>query len=332
MPEQDENSGEGAPLKGNLGDDDSASLPKDNNLPYSEPNPAPTPAPVYDLSPTPHSDSDVDPYYDPGQFNDPISGMTYGRRLARFLSMRFTTKYNPSLNLTPTVVRSVNEEAGEEIVDPPSLDKSWEFFEHHVLPRCFDEPQKGEAALTYNLAEPGERDEKTKLYPVWETPLEEMADFGIGVGMYFSMVRYFSIMCLIVGFLSVPNMIYYLSDAYSNGQLGITTPSAGSAICTDTKWQPCPTCEMQTDTAGGRITRGTSPTDGSDIMFILTNQCDVNERFGIMSLVAVFFVTISVFVFIYAQQRMRLKFDEQELTTSDFSILITVSETFLLVK
>ncbi len=309
MPEQDENRGEGEPLKGNAGDDDS--VPQDNT-------------PVYDLSP--QSESDVDPYYDPGQFNDPISGMTYGRRLARFLSMRFTTRYNPSLKLTPTVVRSVNEEAGEEIVEPPSLDRSWEFFEHHVLPRCFDEPQKGEVALKFNLAEPGETDEKTKLYPVWETPLEEMADFGIGVGMYFSMVRYFSLMCLIVGFLSIPNMVYYLSDAYSNGQLGISAAiNAGSAVCTDTKWQPCPSCEMEQDSAGGRITRGTSPNDGSEIMFILTNQCDVNERFGIMSLVAVFFVTVSVFLFIYVQQRMRLKFDEQELTTSDFSILITVS-------
>ena len=97
---------------------------------------------------------------------------------------------------------------------PPSLDKAWAFFEHVTLARYevvasrnLQEKQKSQQQLQkftttqrivrtfvrgdrkFYIADRGERKVRTKLYPVLTTPLKQMADFGLGYGVYFS-VRY----------------------------------------------------------------------------------------------------------------------------------------------
>lgn len=273
------------------------------------------------------------------------SEMTYGRRLARRLTASMGRLYNPSTNIEPTVVVSAasnlsdEEQVGvqnHEVLLPPSLDKAWEFFEHYSLPRCFLGVKRDSVinanpkqVQRYYRAEPGEAEHQTRLYPIWATPLEDMADFGIGVGMYFSMVRYLAVMCFIAGCLSIPNLVFFLSDQYSDGQKGISSfKNAGSAICTRTAYQPCPTCTIDDmkEQGGDRwIIEGSSPIDGSTVMFIKKNQCAINESFGALTLATIFFVTLSMFLFIFNQRRMRFKLDAQEYTTSDYSIHISVS-------
>ena len=53
-----------------------------------------------------------------------------------------------------------------------------------------------------------------KLYPVGKTPIYDMADFGLGVGYYFTTLRFLAIVSMIAGCLSIPNMLYFDSKDY----------------------------------------------------------------------------------------------------------------------
>jgi len=276
------------------------------------------------------------------------SEMTFGRRLAQRLSASscLGKLYDPSKNIEPTIVVSAasNLSLGDEerlgvqdhgILLPPQLDKAWQFFEHYALPRCFVGVKQNSVISAspnqkqrYYRAEPGEAGHQTRLYPIWRTPLEDMADFGIGVGMYFSMIRYLAVMCFIAGCISIPNIIFFQSDQYSDGQKGISSfKNLGSAICTRTAYQPCPSCTVDDmkERGNGWIIEGSSPDPDNDttVMFIKKNQCAINELFGSISLSIVFFVTLSMFIFIFNQRRMRFKLDAQDHTTADYSIHIS---------
>jgi hypothetical protein len=173
--------------------------------------------------------------------------MTFGRRIALWLSSNYKW-YNPHLG--------EEQENGDDAVEPPSLAKAWAFFDHVTLERYVvqeeeeqqQEPQskktedvskkervikifhKGDRRL--NIAEPGERELKTKLYSPLTTPLGQLGDFGLGYGVYFSTVRSFAILSFFAGLLNIPNLMYFGSDEYSGGQPGVSTLLQGSAICT----------------------------------------------------------------------------------------------------
>ena len=105
--------------------------------------------------------------------------MALGRLIARKLS-KTTSWYNPSKNLNPIAkVKNGMILDGTITVPPPSLDEAWEFYEHQVLPRRFTGGDR-------KRAEPGESKEPTKLYSIFDTSLDDMGEFGIGVGMYVS--------------------------------------------------------------------------------------------------------------------------------------------------
>lgn len=95
-------------------------------------------------------------------YRDNVKEMTWGRRLARYLSQY--KWYNPQLN---------NPNA-------PSIDEAWAYFEHVTLARHF---KPDECAVDVNRkAEVGEDEAPTKLYSVLGTPESDLGDFGIGVG------------------------------------------------------------------------------------------------------------------------------------------------------
>jgi hypothetical protein len=239
------------------------------------------------------------------------------------------------------MVIPANEEEGikERIIEPPRLDKGWEYFEHYVLPRCFANREATEKGRTYSRAEPGEDQEKTMLYPVWGTPLQDMGDFGIGVGMYFDMLRYFGLVALIVALISTPALVFYASSEYSpDGKETIGNPvNKASAICTNTYWVPCPNCTKDDFNTWPtslddipRVVNGTAPAPNQDkeVVFMLRNGCELNETFSIVTLAGMFFFCLSTLVFIFLQKRMRMKMDENEQTTSDYSIRIKVGNSF----
>lgn len=95
-------------------------------------------------------------------YQDSVQNMTWGRRLARFLSKYHW--YNPHVH---------NEDA-------PSLDTAWAYFEHVTLARHFKPTD--DAVDVNRKAEAGEDEGETQLYSVFTTPERDLGDFGVGVG------------------------------------------------------------------------------------------------------------------------------------------------------
>ena len=145
------------------------------------------------------------------------------------------------------------------ILEPrPLLKQGWFFFEHVTLPRfVFDRSSTEESSYVFNLkrllccgddkmerAEPGEELCETRLYSPIYTPLDQMGDFGIGIGLYFSTLLFIALMTFIAGLINLPNIAFFRSDEYSSGQSDVLFVLQGSAVCTDQTWVPCPTCNM----------------------------------------------------------------------------------------
>jgi hypothetical protein len=177
---------------------------------------------------------------------DPPEEMTFGRRLAMWLNQNYSGLYGP----IPSP-------------DAPSLEKAWAFYEHVTLQRYVVEKTDVDRSTVDNkqnplssaiiagdrqldAAKPGEQALKTKLYPIFSTPLSQLGDFGLGFGIYFATLRYFALLALLGGLLSVPNIVFFASSEYDAlGQEGVPPLLHGSAICTDRTWVPCPTCSAR---------------------------------------------------------------------------------------
>lgn len=264
-------------------------------------------------------------------FAESKSERTNGRRIANAISNArcFGRAYNPSkAKRTIKIPGNAEEGLEERSIAPPILDKAWEYFEHYTLPRCFANRFDSAPGRKYSRAEPGEHQEKTNLYPVWGTPMGDMADFGIGVGMYFDMVRFFGIVALIAGFMSTPSILFFMNDYSSDDREGIQNSlNVGSAICTNTTWVPCPNCTMDVfdswPTKTDKPPRIANATVGdSGLFFIRKNNCELNSTFSIMNLATIFFFAFATLVFMFLQRKMRARLDEGEQTSSDYSIQV----------
>lgn len=249
---------------------------------------------------------------------------TYGRKIATFLSKY--SLYYPGVNAEPIAVRGTDEESDKpaRYINPPSLKEAWDYFEYQCLPRRFTYIEDQGEGRKYVLASAGE-EEPTKLYPVYDTPIGDMADFGIGVGMYFQSVQFFGYVCLLAGVISIPMMRYYASDTYSPGHDGGSGweafTNSFSAVCTDLQFKPCPNCPKEGD---DNFIEG-HMMEEHGMSFILTNRCELSSAFGYYAFAAIMFVTASVYYFVYLQRKYRIELDESEQTSTDYSIRIMVS-------
>lgn len=267
-------------------------------------------------------EDEVDVEHDNGTrtYNDSPSEMTYGRRLARYLSDTYEW-YNPS----------------KQKENGPSLDEAWEFFEHSKLPRHFLEGthwkqdhksqindsfhQRKNQKDLLQRAEYGERDEKTVLYSLWGTPEKELGDFGLGVGIYFWTIKCLGLIIFIAGLIQVPNMIYFASDEHSDGQQeNVSTYGVlGSAVCTDTKWVACPTCtRSQFNHFPRDFSRFATTSDGKT--FIFRNECTVTLEESLFSWGAFLFVMLSIFAMNFISQYRERYIDSLSQTTTDYSV------------
>ena len=254
---------------------------------------------------------------------DPKERMTLGRRFALFFANNGC--YNPSSKL---------ERDEEKKQQAPSLDKAWEYFEHHVLPRCLVADDKfHRGGGNYTRAEIGQSDKDTMLYPIWKTPIHDMADFGVGVALYFSTLRFLAIITFIAGCINIPLMVYFDSDVYVGSVSGIkrgleTFALRGSAVCVNTSFEVCPTCVKEDwetyPSTNDRLAWGTNGS-GETVAFIKKNGCNVNDLFGILSLVTLVFIVGAVYYWIFSQKKRIDLYDEAEDSSTDYSIEITVS-------
>jgi len=280
---------------------------------------------------------------------------TYGRLLYEALS-RYQWYYPPILSLNTSGFSSSKQhplkkystqteaqqmESTQELLKNvtlfhrPSLKKAWDYFEFVTLPRHVVFPTSRGLSKNLTYAEPGFQNFATKLYSPLKTHMSQMGDFGLGIGLYLSILQKMSLMLLIAAILSAPNYIYFLSSEYSDGQPGIPFLLRGSAICTRMSLVPCPSCdskEFQKFRMSDRLVKGSliqplsnatvSPLD-TKLNFALKNNCDgSNLLTGLTSLVVVVFVVGFSVYLRRIQRRKIIELDEDEQTARDYSIVI----------
>ena len=267
-----------------------------------------------------------------------LQNVTIGYKITNYLQQQFEFYY-PRRDQQPIEQSSYIEEEEEEgmtpfkkYIQPPSLERAWNFVEYQCLPRRFKGIFEDKKGRKYLRAGAGEK-KPTLLYPVYDTPTEDMADFGIGVGMYFKFVQFFGIVTFLAGCLSLPVMKYY-KYGYNNFKLRYNESEKSlmgrvddySAVCIDTSFQPCPSCKMEN---AMHEYQNRFYVDESGLPFILVNRCQVNNVLGFFSYVTMLFVICAVYYFVYAQRKVRIELDEGEQTSSDYSIHIHVSKLIL---
>lgn len=173
-------------------------------------------------------------------FHDDTSGMTYARKIAEKLG-KYSWYYPHN--------------------DPPNdrLKRAWEYFEHAVLPRYVDwEAITGEAkpnsscmdrilnlfvgsSVVYEKARSYDKN-PTKLYPAVGLGLNQMQGFGIGIFLYFKMMKCFIGITLFAGLLNISSMQYFGSPEYDSPKILPNIILRRSAICNSTVWVPCRNC------------------------------------------------------------------------------------------
>ena len=226
----------------------------------------------------------------------------------------------------------------------PSLERAWAYFEHVALPRYVvqDKPNAPKKNILVRIvrkcfckankqldkAEPGENHLPTKLYSPIFTPLKQMGDFGLGIGLYFSTLRAITVLTLLAGLINIPNFQYFSGSSYSLGQPGLEPITLkGSAICTNKVWVPCPDCNV-TDWGGDQdklATKTTPDVFGNNVilMFALRNDCEgATFQQGMVNYGTLMFVLVGILVMNVYQKHMEIKYDEDEQTAQDYSIVI----------
>lgn len=178
------------------------------------------------------------------------------------------------------------------------------------------------------MAERGEHEEETELYPHFGLPQSALIEWGSGMDLYFISLWFFAITMLIAGFINILSIDYFGSTAY-NGDTAdnISAFLRASAVCTNTEWVVCSTCN-ETDwnsspnNAPDRYAYGIGPT-GLNTTLVLKNGCSFEQwRLGWPNLLTLGFFVVAVGVFgIYLRAR-EIRFDEDKLTTSDYSVCV----------
>lgn len=277
---------------------------------------------------------DLEPNY-----HDKPEDMTYGRRIARHLASKYEW-YNPHLrsrrkNDAPS---SSHDASSAPAIKPPSLDAAWAYFEHITLTRHFlpgnspgDTKQNTGSSKSFAIrrnkrdilqrAEMGELEETTRLYSVWKTPESQLADFGIGVGLYFHTLKVLAIITFIAGLINIPNIVFFNSDDYDEQSEDDVKPILrGSAICTDQVWSFCPTCQRDDwERFPDTDDRYAETQDGS-ARFIRVNKCDVDFDAGLVSWISLLFIFIAMCILGVRSGRKEVSYDEAQQTSPDYSV------------
>ena len=277
-------------------------------------------------------------------YDDALSSMTYGRRIGRYLR-RFNWYYPHAKDQAEYESVLAREKTGESVErrpKPPSLDLAWAQFEHVALCRYIssykrDCEQRRHSTEKSNenghnnreRAEPGESVYETKLYPLFSSE-KEMADWGIGVGLYFQNLRAFATICFVAGLVSIRNMNHYSSSEYAgsfhidNENIFFHWLMETSQVCSRTEWRACPTCDVTdwSDFPRPKDRFAVSDREYEDLKSLKQNDCKVHFRKGLILWVTTIFVAVAVLYNCYRQKAVETEYDEAEQTASDYSIQV----------
>jgi len=171
---------------------------------------------------------------------------------------------------------------------------------------------------------PGETDVKTHLYSFFQTPEDQLADYGVGVGLYFRNLRVLVILFFGAFLIQLYPILYFQSPEYSDGQPGVKTAVRGSAVCTDQNYYPCVDCS-EDDFGASLTTRFVNVTseDGIALTFLKVNDCNYNFFAGLSSWLAFVFISIGIYVQRRKEKKRAVQLDELEQLTADYSICVT---------
>jgi len=221
---------------------------------------------------------------------------------------------------------------------PPKLEEAWAFFEHNVLPRHFVDfdvrkPNSVFERISnyrnqdFKFAPPGNNTSKTRLYSYILTPLSQMGDFGIGIGLYFTTLRSMIILMLVAGVIQIPNMIFYANKYSPSKVIGVDTFLEDvSALCQDHNFKPCPSCERKVFGMTRNIDRYANVTrdDGTNLHFAMKNDCDRSQilMIGMLNWLSILVLYAGIAQLNNHLEKMEVEFDEDEQTAQDYSIIV----------
>ncbi|CAN0116278.1 unnamed protein product [Scytosiphon promiscuus] len=110
------------------------------------------------------------------------------------------------------------------------LDLAWDFYAKYTMPK-YTRAEDG-SGRKYRIQEPGE--EGGQFYSLWKTPLSQLGDFGVGVGLYFQTIVVWGVVFLLAGLANLNTINNFRDGDYSNGQgLVDEEVTKGSAACTE---------------------------------------------------------------------------------------------------
>ncbi|CAM9582707.1 unnamed protein product [Chrysoparadoxa australica] len=200
------------------------------------------------------------------------------------------------------------EMKAEEVIPAgASLSKAWEFFETYALPRRCKECEDGKDASTDSLRRLGMGDGGGDLYDVWATPLAELSDFGLGVGLLFHMTAVMFAIMIFVGMFNVWSIKYMRSDAYTGGTMigdisGFLLP--GSAVCTN----------LETVCSAAQCTASTLLED--------RRNCPLSRTQGVLDFASIIFMFLILLWLKRHQNSMAKLLDEKDQTAQDYSVVV----------
>ena len=196
-----------------------------------------------------------------------------------------------------------------------------------TLARYFVKTDTGEEFIR---AEPGEMEE-TELYSWWKTPASELKQWGIGVGLYFRSIIVTSLMLLVAGLISIPNVIYFRSGDYGGvdgHQDGLSLTLLGSAVCSETEWVACEEnwCD-QTSLQEKNLTYAVNAVHmetGNTVTLVKRSSCNgATLMTGMVNYGAVFFLIISISLWGWYLRRLIVSEDEDIISSTDYSVRVT---------
>jgi hypothetical protein len=200
----------------------------------------------------------------------------------------------------------------------PKLNKAWAYYEHITLPRHF----VGELAAdtVMRRAEPGEHEEDTQLYNALKLPVTTLIEWGTGIDLYFISLRFFAVLMLFAGLTNIYTIWYFAGEEYNGDKPSeLSLPMQGSAVCTNADWVVCTDCSA--DEWSRDLGRYAEADD--DTVLVRRNFCDLSSfQVGIANFVTLLVVLIGVGIFSYYLRLREIRFDEDKVTTTDYSIVV----------
>jgi hypothetical protein len=175
-------------------------------------------------------------------------------------------------------------------------------------------------------AEPGENVDRTELYSPFTTKPSSFIEWGIGIDLYFSTLKFMAAVMLVAGLINLPTILFFAGASYdpSDEKSGLLFSLRGSAVCASYRWVVCEDgqCpeEKYEDSGPSRndaaaLYRGTStdPITGEEVVLVWRNAChSVKLVSGMINWATLWFLVIVFLLHSFYLRAREVRFDEDK--------------------